>query len=89
MDRDSHRFADRVERNGQLSRRGASDAATKMNRGVYRQMNSKLIARLFLGIFAIAGFSQDTIIEPNNSPGEMKEMAEGLADIFLNGVLAQ
>ena len=59
---------------------------TAMDRGVYRQMNPKLVARVFLGMFAIAGFSQDTIMGPN-SPGEMKEMAEGLADIFLNGVL--
>ncbi len=62
---------------------------TAMDRGVYRQMNPKLIARVFLGMFAVAGFSQDTIMGPNSSPGEMKEMAEGLADIFLNGVLAQ
>ena len=51
-------------------------------------MNPKLVARVFLGMFAIAGFSQDTVMGSNSSPGELKEMAEGLADIFLNGVLA-
>lgn len=49
-----------------------------MDRGVYRQMNPKLVARVFLGMFAIAGFSQDTIIGPNSSHNELKEMAEGL-----------
>lgn len=62
--------------------------ATAMERGVYRQMNPKLVARVFLGMFAIAGFSQQTLLEPDASPQAMQEMAEGLADIFLNGVLA-
>ena len=39
-------------------------------------------------MFAIAGFSQKTILSPDASPQVMQEMAEGLADIFLNGVLA-
>ena len=52
-------------------------------------MNPKLVVRVFLGMFAIADFSQDTIIGPSSSPNELKEMAEGLADIFLKGVLAQ
>jgi hypothetical protein len=29
------------------------------------------------------------MIEPDASPQTMQEMAEGLADIFLNGVLAK
>ncbi len=61
---------------------------TAMDQGIYRRMNPKVVARIFLGMFAIAGFSQDTIMAPNASPNEMKEMAEGMADIFLNGVLA-
>ncbi|MGD1717636.1 TetR/AcrR family transcriptional regulator [Dapis sp. BLCC M172] len=61
--------------------------ATAMERGVYRQMNPKIVARVFLGMFAIAGFSQKTLLEPDASPQAMQEMAEGLADIFLNGVL--
>ena len=63
--------------------------ATAIERGVYRPMDPKLVARVFLGMFAIAGFSQKTLLEPNSSPQEMQEMAEGLADIFLNGVLAK
>ncbi|MEM1169980.1 MAG: TetR/AcrR family transcriptional regulator [Cyanobacteria bacterium P01_H01_bin.35] len=63
--------------------------ATAMERGVYRQMNPKLVARVFLGMFAIAGFSQKTLLDPDASPQAMQEMAEGLADIFLNGVLTE
>jgi AcrR family transcriptional regulator len=62
---------------------------TAMDKGIYRQMNVKLVAKVFLGMFAIAGFSDNTLMEPNASPQEMQEMAEGLADIFLNGVLAK
>ncbi|HLP87876.1 MAG TPA: TetR/AcrR family transcriptional regulator [Nostocaceae cyanobacterium] len=62
---------------------------TAMDRGIYRQMDAKLVAKVFLGMFAIAGFSDQTLMEPNASPQEMQQMAEGLADIFLNGVLAK
>lgn len=62
---------------------------TAMDQGIYRPMNPKVVARVFLGMFAVAGFSQDTIMEPGTSPKAMQEMAEGLADIFLNGVLAK
>jgi len=62
---------------------------TAMDRGIYRPMNPKLVAQVFLGMFAVAGFSHNTLIEPDASPETMKEMAEGLADIFLNGVLAE
>jgi hypothetical protein len=62
---------------------------TAMDKGIYRQMDAKLVAKVFLGLFAIAGFSDNTLIEPNASPQEMQKMAEGLADIFLNGVLAK
>lgn len=60
---------------------------TAMERGIYRPMNPKIVAQVFLGMFAIAGFSEHTIIEPQASPQAMQEMAEGIADIFLNGVL--
>ena len=63
--------------------------ATAMDRGVYRQMNPKVVAQVFLGMFAIAGFSQKTLLDPDASPQAMQEMAEGLADIFLNGVLVK
>lgn len=58
-----------------------------MDKGVYRQMDAKLVAKVFLGMFAIAGFSDNTIMSPESSPQELQKMAEGLADIFLNGVL--
>lgn len=61
---------------------------TAMDRGIYRRTNPKIVAQVFLGMFAIAGFSDQTIIDPNASPQDMKEMAEGIADIFLHGVLA-
>ncbi|MFB2919875.1 MULTISPECIES: TetR/AcrR family transcriptional regulator [Aerosakkonema] len=62
---------------------------TAMDRGIYRRMNPKIVAHVFVGMFAIAGFSHDTIMEPGASPQAIKEMAEGIADIFLNGVLAK
>lgn len=60
-----------------------------MDKGIYRQTDAKLVAKVFLGMFAIAGFSDNTLLEPNASPQEMQKMAEGLADIFLNGVLVK
>jgi AcrR family transcriptional regulator len=62
---------------------------TAMDKGIYRQMDAKLVAKVFLGMFAIAGFSHNTLLEPNASPQEMQQMAEGLAEIFLNGVLVK
>ncbi|GAB4298863.1 MAG: TetR/AcrR family transcriptional regulator [Oscillatoriaceae cyanobacterium] len=61
---------------------------TAMDRGIYRPMNPRLVAQVFLGMFAIAGFSHHTILEEGSSPKKQLEMAEGIADIFLNGVLA-
>ncbi len=60
---------------------------TAMDRGIYRRMNPRLVANVFLGMFMISGFSHETLTESNSSPLALKEMAEGLADIFLNGVL--
>jgi AcrR family transcriptional regulator len=62
---------------------------TAMDRGIYRRMNPRTIAQVFLGMFVVAGFSYDTIVSPGADAKEMKEMAEGLADIFLHGVLAK
>jgi AcrR family transcriptional regulator len=62
--------------------------ATAIEKGIYRPLNPKIVAQVFLGMFAIAGFSEQTIMTPNMSPTALKEMAEGLADIFLYGVLA-
>ena len=61
---------------------------TAMEKGIYRPMNPKIVAQVFLGMFAIAGFSSETIITPDASPQALQEMAEGIADIFLHGVLA-
>ena len=36
---------------------------TAMARGIYRPMNPKIVAQVFLGMFAIADFSNHTIIE--------------------------
>jgi AcrR family transcriptional regulator len=61
---------------------------TAMDQGIYRRMNPRIVAQIFLGMFTIAGFSRDTITPEDASPQAMLEMAEGMADIFLNGVLA-
>jgi AcrR family transcriptional regulator len=61
---------------------------TAMEKGIYRPMNPRIVAQVFLGMFAIAGFSNQTIVAPQASPQAIQEMAEGIADIFLNGVLA-
>lgn len=62
---------------------------TAMDQGVYRPMDPKMVARVFLGMFAVAGFSQSTIMQPGAAAMDMQAMAEGLADIFLNGVLVK
>lgn len=62
---------------------------TGIERGTYRDLNPKVVARVFLGMFMIAGFSQDTLMDEQPSPAFQKEMAETLADIFLNGILVQ
>ncbi|MEQ9354383.1 TetR/AcrR family transcriptional regulator [Coleofasciculus chthonoplastes] len=62
---------------------------TAMERGIYRRTNPKVVARVFLGMFAVAGFSDETIMEPGASLKDVQDMAEGIADIFLNGVLAK
>lgn len=61
---------------------------TAMDRGIYRPLNPRVVARIFLGMFTISGFSQGTLSDDAASPKAMKDLAEGLADIFLNGVLA-
>jgi hypothetical protein len=62
---------------------------TAIDRGIYRPLNPKIVARVFLGMFAIAGFSSETILDRDASPKELQAMAEGIADIFLNGVLVE
>jgi len=60
---------------------------TAMDRGVYRSMDPKVVARVFLGMFAISGFSRMTIPDPQASPQAIKAVVEGITDIFLHGVL--
>jgi AcrR family transcriptional regulator len=62
---------------------------TAMDQGIYRKQDPRLVARVFLGMFTIASFSQNTIADPGASPEDLQHMAEGLSDIFLNGVLAK
>jgi AcrR family transcriptional regulator len=63
---------------------------TAMDRGVYRKINTKVVARIFLGMFTIAGFSQQTMSgAPGMSVLEMDDMVRGISDIFLHGVLAK
>jgi AcrR family transcriptional regulator len=62
---------------------------TAMDQGIYRKMDARLVARVFLGMFAISGFSQTTLTDPNATVVELKDMAEGISEIFLNGVLAK
>ncbi|NET32719.1 MAG: TetR/AcrR family transcriptional regulator [Cyanothece sp. SIO1E1] len=62
---------------------------TAMDRGIYRPMSPRVVARVFLGMFTVAGFSQHTLMTEDSSSVDMKEMAEGIADIFLNGVLVK
>lgn len=62
---------------------------TAMERGEYRSMNPQIVAKVFLGMFTVAGFSQGTLVANAASVSDMKAMAEGMADIFLNGVLVK
>ncbi|MEG4987010.1 hypothetical protein QUB08_14740 [Microcoleus sp. BR0-C5] len=60
---------------------------TAMEKQVYPKMNPKIVGQVFVGMFAVAPFSKNTIMEPNPSRQQIQEMAEGLADILMNGVL--
>lgn len=62
---------------------------TAMDRGIYRPMNPRTVAKVFLGMFMVSGFSQDTLMPGETSPAQVKEMAEEIAEIFLNGVLVK
>ncbi|MGF1459345.1 MAG: TetR/AcrR family transcriptional regulator [Leptolyngbyaceae cyanobacterium] len=62
---------------------------TAIDRGVYRSVDPKVLAHIFLGMFAIAGFSPVALGEQAASSTTMSALAEGLADVFLNGVLQE
>ncbi|WP_333376019.1 hypothetical protein [Microcoleus sp. N9_B4] len=57
-----------------------------MEKQVYPKMNPKIVAQVFVGMLAVAPFSQNTIMEPNAFRQQMQERTEGVADIFLNRV---
>ncbi|WP_370588965.1 hypothetical protein [Tychonema sp. LEGE 06208] len=38
---------------------------TAMQKQVYPKMNPKIIAQVFVGMFAVACFSQNTMMDPN------------------------
>jgi hypothetical protein len=46
---------------------------TAMEKGVYRKKNPKIVAEVFLGMFAVAGFSQNTIMDPNASVSKCRK----------------
>lgn len=83
-------LCDRIQKDVIVKMTNVAEAffETAMEKGIYRRGNPKIVAQVFLGMFAIAGFSSDTIINPDSSPQALQEVAEGIADIFLNGVLA-
>lgn len=63
---------------------------TAIDRGVYRKMNPKTVAKIFLGMFMVAGFEPQTMGGAAEGPQALDEdeMVRGISDIFLNGVLA-
>ena len=46
---------------------------TAMEKGVYRKRNPKIVAEVFLGMFAVAGFSQNTIMNQNASASKCRK----------------
>lgn len=60
---------------------------TAIDRGIYRPINAKIIAQVFLGMFMISGLAEPMLLDAHASPCTIQEMAEGMADIFLHGVL--
>ena len=51
-------------------------------------MQQQLIQHITQYLITIAAFSNNTLMEPEASLQVMQEMAQGLAEIFRNGVLA-
>lgn len=62
---------------------------TAIDRGIYRPINPRLLAQIFLGMFAITGFSHSALDGQSTSSEQIQTFAEGLADVFLNGVLQE
>lgn len=62
---------------------------TAVDRGIYRPVDSQVVAHIFLSMFAIAGFSYTLLGGDGDSPVTVQTLAAGLSDIFLNGVLLE
>ncbi|MFM7383195.1 MAG: TetR/AcrR family transcriptional regulator [Microcystaceae cyanobacterium] len=60
---------------------------TAIDRGIYRPINAKIIAQVFLSMFLVSGFAEPLLLDAHTSLGTIQEIAEGMADIFLHGVL--
>lgn len=60
---------------------------TAIDRGIYRPLNPRVLAQIFLGMFAIAGFSHSALDSKPTSEEQIQAFSAGLADVFLNGVL--
>ncbi|NEQ42905.1 MAG: TetR/AcrR family transcriptional regulator [Leptolyngbya sp. SIOISBB] len=62
---------------------------TAIDRGIYRPINPRVLAQIFLGMFAISGFTHSALGEQASASEQTQAFAKGLADVFLNGVLQE
>ena len=62
---------------------------TAIDRGIYRPVNPRVLAQIFLGMFAISGFTHSALGEQASASEQTQAFAKGLADVFLNGVLKE
>lgn len=62
---------------------------TAIDRGIYRPLNPRVLAQIFLGMFAIAGFTHSALGEQTAASAPVEAFGKGLADVFLNGVLRE
>ena len=62
---------------------------TAIDRGIYRPINPRVLAQIFLSMFAIAGFTPSTLGDSAAADAQVDVFAAGLADVFLNGVLQE
>lgn len=62
---------------------------TAIDRGLYRPINPRVLAQIFLGMFAMSGFTHSALGEQASASEQTQAFAKGLADVFLNGVLQE
>ncbi len=60
---------------------------TGIDRGRYRPLNARLVARVLLGTLMGSSWVGDTLLCDQNDPITQQAMADTLADILLNGLL--